>query len=100
MIDVEGAQLRGLAQGDLPGRQLPPFVAIRPDDLMLSDSGGNALQATVETIEYRGREFVGTARSSQGADFVFPLRTIPSSRAAAIHLTVDGERVLIFADQA
>src|SRR6478735_11247609 len=36
VIDVEGAQLRGLAQGDLPVGS-SAFVAIRPDDLLLSE---------------------------------------------------------------
>ncbi|KAB0265186.1 ABC transporter ATP-binding protein [Microvirga brassicacearum] len=98
VIDVEGAQFRGLAREDLPVGT-SAFVAIRPDDLMLTEPGGNALKATVETIEYRGREFVGTARSSQGADFVF--RSHHSVEpGGSIHLTVADERVLIFADQA
>src|SRR6478735_514979 len=36
VIDVEGAQFRGLAQGDLPVGS-SAFVAIRPDDLLLSE---------------------------------------------------------------
>ena len=73
---------RGLARGNLPVGAAA-FVAIRPDDLMVGESGGNALKATVETIEYRGREFVGTARSSQAGSISCFARIMPSSRVAA-----------------
>jgi putative spermidine/putrescine transport system ATP-binding protein len=98
VIDVEGSTFRGVAREQL-AIGAPAFVAIRPDDLMVGEPGGNALQATVETIEYRGREFVGTARSAQGADFVFRAHH-SIERGGNIHLTAADDRVLIFADQA
>ncbi|WP_210485768.1 ABC transporter ATP-binding protein [Microvirga antarctica] len=98
VIDVEGATFRGVTRQALP-IGAAAFVAIRPDDLMLGEPGINALKATVETIEYRGREFVGTARSAQGADFVF--RSHHSiAPGGSIHLTASDDRVLVFADQA
>lgn len=32
-------------------------VAMRPDDLVIGDTGGNQIDATVESVEYQGRDF-------------------------------------------
>jgi putative spermidine/putrescine transport system ATP-binding protein len=63
----------------------------------VGETGSNAIAATVDTIEYRGREFVGTAHSAGGLDFVFRSHQSvePGSR---VHLTADDERVLVFAE--
>ena len=39
------------------------MIAIRPDDLVETAPGPHALAAKVESIEYRGREYVGLARA-------------------------------------
>jgi putative spermidine/putrescine transport system ATP-binding protein len=98
IIDVEGAKFSGVAR-EAVATGAPAFAAIRPDDLTVGEPGPNALKAIVDTIEYRGREFVGTAHSAQGADFVFrsPYAVEPGG---AVHLTAADDRVLVFAGQA
>jgi putative spermidine/putrescine transport system ATP-binding protein len=70
-------------------------MAIRPDDLVAGNAGDNAIAAKVETIEYRGREFVGTARAGD-LELVFR-----SDRkvdiGSTVHLSADPARALIFA---
>jgi len=74
------------------------YAAIRADDLTTGEAGANAFAAQVETIEYRGREFVGTARTSDGIDLVFR-----SDHAVAlgsgVHLRATPDRVLVFSEQ-
>ncbi|MBM6593264.1 ABC transporter ATP-binding protein [Microvirga pudoricolor] len=96
VIDVEGARFKGVARDALaPGAAA--VVAVRPDDMVASDEGPHALKAVVDTIEYRGREFVGTAHSAQGSDLVFRSdHTVEPG--STVHLTAD-ERVLIFPGQ-
>ena len=65
------------------------FAAIRPDDLVVGEAGSNAIAASVETIEYRGREFVGTAHSPGGLDFVFRSH---HSRRARLRRFICGRR--------
>ncbi len=59
-------------------------------------SAGNAIQATVETIEYRGREYVGTARTESGFEMIFhgPRSADLGSR---VNLEIDPRRALVFA---
>ncbi|UQR66663.1 ABC transporter ATP-binding protein [Bradyrhizobium sp. C-145] len=74
------------------------YAAIRADDLTTGEPGANSFAAQVETIEYRGREFVGTARTLDGIDLVFR-----SDHAVAlgsgIHLRAAPDRVLVFSEQ-
>ncbi len=90
-IAVEGASLTGRAAADLqPGADA--VLVARPDDVTL----GAGLSANVETVEYRGREFVGMARTSGGAELIFHA-TIRPAPGAALSLAADPQRALVFA---
>jgi putative spermidine/putrescine transport system ATP-binding protein len=90
-IRVEGASLAAShVNGLLPG---PTLVAIRPEDLTAQP--GAPIEARVETAEYRGRDFYGTARTAAGTELFFR----SDSRAQAgelIRLGVEAERILVF----
>jgi putative spermidine/putrescine transport system ATP-binding protein len=96
ILDVEGARISGVARERLSVGS-SAYAAIRPDDLELGEAGQNAIAVTVDTIEYRGREFVGTAHSASGFDFVFRSNQSvePGSK---VHLRADDGRVLVFAE--
>ncbi|MCG7391776.1 ABC transporter ATP-binding protein [Microvirga sp. ACRRW] len=96
LLDVEGARIGGIARESLSVGSTA-YAAIRPDDLVLGDPGENALKVKVDTIEYRGREFVGTAHSEGGLDFVFRSHQ-PVELGSVVHLRADNERVLVFAE--
>ncbi len=69
-------------------------AAIRPEDLTPSDDG--PIAATVETIEYRGRDFYGLARAADGTELFFR----SERRLAAgetVRLGAAPERVLVYA---
>ncbi|MCX5579715.1 ABC transporter ATP-binding protein [Kaistia terrae] len=94
-ISTEGRELTGRAMDALkPGDEA--VLAARGDDVVEGASGGNAIQAVVETIEYRGREHVGTARTDTGMELVFhgPRNVELGSR---ISLEIDALRALVFA---
>jgi putative spermidine/putrescine transport system ATP-binding protein len=85
--------LEGMDRGARPGS--PAVAAFRPDDLAIDLSGAQGLPVLVETVEYRGREFVGAARTEDGLSLVF--RSERSVRVGdRIALTPDPARVLIF----
>ncbi|WP_035711703.1 ABC transporter ATP-binding protein [Bradyrhizobium genomosp. I (2014)] len=73
------------------------YAAIRADDLITGDPGMNAFAARIDTIEYRGREFVGTARTMDGIDLVFR-SDHAVDLGATIHLRAAPERVLVFSE--
>src|SRR5690606_10502463 len=70
-------------------------LAARADDVV-AGGAGNAIAANVETIEYRGREFVGTARTAEGLELVFH-SPISAAIGAPLQLGVDPARALVFA---
>jgi putative spermidine/putrescine transport system ATP-binding protein len=96
VLDVEGARVSGVAREKLSVGSTA-YAAIRPDDLLVGGAGENAIAVTVDTIEYRGREFVGIAHSAGGLDFVFRSHQ-PVEPGSAIHLRADDQRVLVFAE--
>jgi putative spermidine/putrescine transport system ATP-binding protein len=70
-------------------------IAIRPDDLRAVPAGNGGLVATVGASEFRGREFVGFARTADGIDLSF--HAGERLRAGeAVHLGAAPERVLVF----
>ena len=72
-------------------------VAIRPEDLVARADG--PLAATVETAEYRGRSFFGTARTGDGLELFF--RSERQVKVGeAIRLGADPGQVLIYPRQA
>jgi putative spermidine/putrescine transport system ATP-binding protein len=95
VISTEGRELTGRAMDGLaPGDDA--ILAARGDDVIEGSSGGNAILGTVETIEYRGREHVGTARTESGMELVFhgPRNVSLNSR---ISIEIDPQRALVFA---
>ncbi|TPK58658.1 MULTISPECIES: ABC transporter ATP-binding protein [unclassified Mesorhizobium] len=94
-VEVGGVSLSGRVRDDLAvGAQA--VIAARPDDVTVSDKGIGTLDAKVETIEYRGREFVGTARTEGGLELIFH-----ASQAASVgntvSLSIDSAHALIYA---
>ena len=90
-VTVGDAQLTGKVSGTLQAGANAAIVA-RPDDLTL---GAVGVKATVESMEYRGREFVGLARTADGTELVFhaPERL---DTGTALNLAVDASRAIVF----
>ena len=77
----------------------PAVVAIRPDDLHRVSERDHALAATVSASEFRGREFIGFARTADGIDLSF--RSTERLQAGdTVRLSADPDRVLVFAGDA
>jgi putative spermidine/putrescine transport system ATP-binding protein len=94
-IDVGGVRLCGrmrekLAPGDAA------VIAIRPDDLETVSSADAGLIAKVAAAEFRGREFIGFARTADGGELTFR-----SHRRLAVgedvRLGADPDRIVVFA---
>ena len=96
-LDVgDGARLVGKARdGVVDGA--PAVAMARPDDLTPTDAA-TGLPAVVETIEYRGREFHGLAKTSGGFEVFF---SSPTALAvgASIRLGADPDRVLVYPEE-
>ncbi|WP_343314986.1 ABC transporter ATP-binding protein [Brucella sp. BE17] len=94
-IAVGKSTLSGIARQSLEVGQ-NAIVAARPDDVAAGERSDNHIDAVVETIEYRGREFVGTARTAEGQELVFHA---PQSAelGSTISLAVDASYALVFA---
>jgi len=99
-LEVGESLLRGLVRHKLQKGEKAALVA-RPDDVSLvtnasSTQNSSTMAAMVETIEYRGREFVGTAKTSRGNEIVFHVahHVEPQNR---VHLNIDATRALLFA---
>ncbi|MGO4572464.1 ABC transporter ATP-binding protein [Microvirga sp. 2TAF3] len=96
VLDVEGSKIGGVSREPVPVGA-SAYVAIRPDDLVAGEPGPNSLAVTVDTIEYRGREFVGTARSAGNLELVFRSHYMVEP-GTPIHLRTGEERTLVFAE--
>jgi len=90
-IAVGDARLVGRAGAGLGPGDAAMLVA-RPDDLALAAAG---LGATVESVEYRGREFVGLARTGDDSELVFHSDTRLDT-GATVTLAPDPARALVF----
>jgi putative spermidine/putrescine transport system ATP-binding protein len=87
---VGDAAMSGTAVGASDGRV---FAAIRPEDLVAMDDG--VLRATVQTAEYRGRDFYGVAIMADRTELFFR----SEHRVAvgdALRLGADPSRVLVY----
>jgi putative spermidine/putrescine transport system ATP-binding protein len=95
VVEVGDAHVRGRTRQALEV-SASAFVGIRPDDLNTVPAG-NGIAAVVAAAEFRGREFVGFARTASGAELSFRSdeRVNVGSK---VHLGADPERVLIFAE--
>jgi putative spermidine/putrescine transport system ATP-binding protein len=90
-IAAGDARLTGRAAPGLKSGDAATLVA-RPDDLALAASG---LGARVESVEYRGREFVGLARTGNDNELVFHSGTRLDT-GASVTLAPDPSRALVF----
>jgi putative spermidine/putrescine transport system ATP-binding protein len=93
-VTVEGAGVRLTGRGSLT--EGPAKVAIRPEDFVVGDGMENALDVTVEIVEYHGRELSVSARLATGVPVYFRTdkRLAPGDTAK---IGVPAERVLVFA---
>jgi putative spermidine/putrescine transport system ATP-binding protein len=90
-VEGDGLALMGTPVGEIrPGAEV--IAAVRPEDLVIGAAGA---PATVEVVEYQGREVAVEARTDGG--IVVNLRSAerpkPGDRVA---LTVDPARLLVF----
>jgi putative spermidine/putrescine transport system ATP-binding protein len=92
-LDVGGARISGIMREPV-AEGAAAVIAVRPDDLMAGEAQAGSIAGTVETIEYRGREFVGTARAGD-RELVFRSHHAVAV-GAAINLNADEKRVLIY----
>jgi putative spermidine/putrescine transport system ATP-binding protein len=94
-VDIDGTLLTGHARAAL-SLGATAELAIRPDDLETAMPGQHAVPALVHASEYRGREFIGFARTSDGRELTFrsaqPIR--PDEH---VHLAAPADRVLVYA---
>jgi putative spermidine/putrescine transport system ATP-binding protein len=89
-VTAGATTLSGTARGDLsPGDDV--VVAIRPEDLRL----GDGVPATVEVVEYQGREFAVEARTADGTQLYLRSPTRPSA-GDKVTVAADPSRVLVF----
>ncbi len=94
-LSVAGSTIAGMASQDVkPGDDA--ILMARGDDIAAAKAGPQTLAATVETIEYRGREFVGTARTADGLELIFHSPTF-TEIGSGISLSVNADRALVFA---
>jgi putative spermidine/putrescine transport system ATP-binding protein len=93
-VSVAGATMTGTPIEAVSGDAV---IAIRPDDLT---PGPDApISAVVETAEYRGRDFYGTARTSDNLELFFRSdRKVASGET--VRLGADPARVLVYARSA
>jgi putative spermidine/putrescine transport system ATP-binding protein len=93
-VTVEGAGVRLAGRGTLT--EGAAKVAIRPEDFVVGDGTENALDVTVEIVEYHGRELSVSARLETGVPVYFRTdkRLAPGD---TVKIGVPAERVLVFA---
>ena len=70
-------------------------VAIRPTDLTLAAEGVNSFSATVDSVEYHGREFSVGVRTSDGTS-LFAITPTAPALGDTVTLAVDPSRALVF----
>ncbi|WP_408642477.1 ABC transporter ATP-binding protein [Sinorhizobium chiapasense] len=95
-IEAAGARLTGTMRDPLkPGNAA--ILSVRPEDLVAVD-GGDGIQVTVNSMEYRGRAFFGMAHAADGSELYFRAdHALP--RGAAARLQPVAGRALLFKGQ-
>jgi putative spermidine/putrescine transport system ATP-binding protein len=94
VVEFEGRQLTGTPVGD-PAAGSEVVAGIRPEDLLIGPADGPGVPATVEVVEYQGREVAVEARTDGGV----PLNLRATDRPATgdrITVTVEPRRLLVF----
>lgn len=94
-VSVGSFSVSGTVAGD-PKTGASAVLAVRPDDVILADQASGGIPATVEAIEYRGREYVGIARTADGVEIIFHAGRAPAP-GNAVTLSLDPARALVFA---
>ena len=97
-ITVGDAQISGRLR-DAVTEGANAQIAIRPEDLHPVPAGGAGIKAQVVSTEFRGREFVGFARTAEGADLSF-LAHDRIEAGEPVVLAADPDRVLVFGAKA
>ena len=92
VVDIGGASIEGIPRGKLGGERA--VAVLRPDDLVPVSAKEGVIPATVDAIEYRGREFHGLARTAAGAELHFS-STQSLAVGDAVSLAADPRQVLI-----
>ena len=94
-VVIGNATLPATPLHELAGKSA--VLAIRPEDLTPRADG--AIPAKVETAEYRGRDFYGTARTPDGIELYFrsEQKVAPGE---SFRLGAEPQRVLVFAQEA
>ncbi len=86
---LEGAARDGVAAGQNAA------ILFRPEDVAVSAESPAGLHARVESIEYRGREYVGEARTDDGVSVLFHAdEAVPPGQN--VKLIIDPDRILVF----
>jgi putative spermidine/putrescine transport system ATP-binding protein len=99
MVMGDGLRMRGTAVGTVRAGA-PVVAAIRPEDLSIVEAvtkgvTGDGVVATVEVVEYRGREFAVEGRTGSGVQL--NLRTaVRSAPGDKITVTADPAHLLVF----
>jgi putative spermidine/putrescine transport system ATP-binding protein len=93
-LQTEGAEVSGKARGTIAAGN--SVVALfRAEDLTIGPDDAGGIRATVDAIEYRGREFVGLARTKSGTTLSFTSASA-TQVGSEVTLVVDPSHVLIF----
>jgi putative spermidine/putrescine transport system ATP-binding protein len=90
-IDVSGSALPGMAMADLVAGDAVQ-IAVRPDDLIPAVDG---VPVTIEALEYRGRDFYGSARTVEGLELFFRSETALAT-GQSVRLSADPAKVLVY----
>ena len=91
-VKLGGASLEATPIEDARAGEV--LIAIRPEDL--TPSAGAPIEAVVESAEYRGRDFYGTARTSDRVELFFRSdRRVAAGEA--VRLGADPARILVYA---
>ena len=95
VVAVGDARLAGrVREAVAPGGRA--VLAVRPDDLTAGPPGPDALGAAVVSSEFRGHDFTGFARMTDGTDLVFTAASgVPAG--STVHLRAEPGRALVFA---
>ena len=92
-VSAAGEGFSGLIRERLTAQKA--VAAIRPDDLIAGPATSEGLTAKVEALEYRGRDYFGSARTLSGTELFFRshMRLAPGD---TVKLRPDPDRTLIF----
>jgi putative spermidine/putrescine transport system ATP-binding protein len=93
-VQGDGLTLIGTPVGEVrPGDEV--VAAVRPEDMVIAAGGDGGVPATVEVVEYQGREVAIEARTDSGIGLNLRAGTRPAP-GDKIRITVDPARLLVF----